>query len=201
MHRHVWVLIIWQECLQLWPMPPSFQKMRYLLNFPWVNGKPLFPVNHPVYENLGTMDRLGKQFYLKMIWISAWLAQVFFLLSSYLPHSTRYLSHHKFWLQHQITYQLWVNYQFLIKHSHHDIIQIIYQAQYISSKVYFCSVKFSFLLFNFWLSLDTEVFVINLWLKIGRCVTVSSYYTLIKNSFLVWKFLVTYTLLRWITHS
>ena len=111
-----------------------------------MTGKPLFLVHYSIDEKLGAMDILGKKFYLKMVWRSACLAQVFFLPYPYPPHSNRYwVSHCKFWLQHQVTYQLWVNSPCLIKYFCHKIIPIHLQGSiYLFHGIFLlCSILFS----------------------------------------------------------
>ena len=72
-----------------------------------MTGKPLFLLHYHVDEKLGALNRLGKQNLSKIILRYAWLPQVFFLPSPYLPYSNRYwVSYRKFWIQHQVTYQL-----------------------------------------------------------------------------------------------
>ena len=51
-----------------------FPKQWDLINFISVPGRHSFLVNHPVDENLGDLERLGKQFYLKSFWRSTRLA-------------------------------------------------------------------------------------------------------------------------------
>ena len=105
-HRNFWIQMI---CYNFCSCGRCFFALKrwYLIHFVSVTDRNSFLGHHPIDENLGALDRLGKQFYIKMLLMSAWIVYMFLLIYLYLTYSNHYYAyHHKFLIQHQVTYQL-----------------------------------------------------------------------------------------------
>ena len=111
-----------------------------------MTGKPLLLVHHHICENLGYLYISGKLFYLKMLRTSAWIAYIVFLPIYYPPYSNSYwVSHRRFWIQHQVTHQFKVTSPCLIKYLHHHINPIHMSGSFylFQGMLLFCSILFS----------------------------------------------------------
>ena len=130
----------------MWPMFLSFSKRWYLFNFLWVTGKPLLLVHEFFLKGwvIYTYEVSDLSKNALKICLSCIIFIPYVSLSP--PYSNLYwLSHCKFGIQPQGTYQFQETYICLIKHFHNHINLIHLSGSFylLHHLLFFCSIFFS----------------------------------------------------------